>query len=285
MKTNFLRSSALGALVLTALSILFDFAIGRSLNPSLIGWMLLSNTLVSVILGLTIKNNILFGRRLALSVFLIYFLIGHFSLLIEAYIFDVTERQQTLMIILQGFMITLISSPILVLLFGKWKGQERKLDFAPRSGLSWVWRILVGDILYVFLYLLAGFILYAVYPQLMDFYGDKVPPFSVMINTQFFRAAIFIGVAVLLSRTIELSLFHRALLVGSFFSIVGGLAPLMVPDNEIMPAYIRLGHAFEVGISNFLLGIALTYLLGQKILAKNLREPLRSKQENELNLI
>lgn len=285
MKTNFLRSSALGALVLTALTILFDFAIGRSLNSSLLGWMLLSNTLVSAILGLTIKNNILYGWKLALSVFLTYFLIGHFSLLIEAYIFNVTERQQTLMIILQGFIIALISSPILVLLFGKWKGRETKLDFAPRSGLSWLWRVIVGDLIYVFLYLLAGFILYAVYPQLMDFYGDKVPPLSVMINTQFFRAAIFIGVAVLLSRTMELSLLHRALLIGAFFSIIGGLAPLMVPDNEFMPAYIRFGHAFEVGISNFLLGMALTYLLGQKILAKKHPEALVSKQENELNLI
>ncbi len=285
MKTNFLLSSALGALVLTSLSIIFDFAIGRIMTLDVIGWMLVSNILISAILGLTIRNNVLHGWKLVLSVFLIYFLIGHFSLLIEAYIFNVTERQQTLLIILQGFVIALISSPILVLLFGKWKGEERRLDFSPRTGLSWVWRILVGDLLYVFFYLLAGFILYSVYPQLMDFYGDKVPPFSTMINTQFFRATIFIGVAVLITRTVELSLFQRALLIGSLFAVIGGLAPLMVPDNEIMPAYIRFGHAFEVGISNFLFGFILTFLTGQKIVCKDEKERMQPKPKKELNLI
>jgi hypothetical protein len=33
-----------------------------------------------------------------------------------------------------------------------------------------------------------------------------------------------------------------------------------------MPGFIRFGHAFEVGISNFLYGLILTYLIGQKII-------------------
>lgn len=47
-------------------------------------------------------------------------------------------------------------------------------------------------------------------------------------------------------------------------SIIGGIAPLILPGSE-MPAYIRIGHSFEVGISNFLYGLLLGYLLNQKV--------------------
>jgi hypothetical protein len=159
------------------------------------------------------------------------------------------------------------------------------VELVPRSGFSWLWRTLVGDLLYVFLYLLAGFVLYSVYPQLMDFYKDKVPPFSVMITTQFFRAALFILIAVLISRNTRLSLWHRGLLIGLFFAVVGGLASLIVPENEVMPDYIRFGHAFEVGISNFLFGLILTFLMGQKTVTEDESEKAEPKNENELNLI
>ena len=285
MKTNFVISATLGTLVLSIVSILFDLAFGKDLTSNYIGWMFLSNALIAIILGLIIKYNTRVGWKLSMFIFLIYFLIGHFNLLIEAYIFDVTDRNQTLLIILQGFLITLISSPLLVYLFGKWTSESTKLDFSSRSGSAWTWRIVVSDLLYVFFYLLAGFILYTVYPQLMDFYGDKVPPFSIMINTQFFRALIFIGVAVLITRSTNLSLLHRGLLIGFFFAIIGGIAPLIVPDNELMPGYIRFGHAFEVGISNSLFGLVLTFLMGQKILGADEKQATQSKSENSLNLI
>jgi hypothetical protein len=285
MKTHFLISTALGALVLTLVTLFFDLIFGRDVTANYLGWMFFSNLLISFVLGIIIKTNTYSGWKLTVFLFLIYFVIGHFNLLIEAYIFSVTDRDQTLLIILQGFLITLLSSPMLVYVFGRWQGKVSRVELVPRSGFSWLWRTLVGDLLYVFLYLLAGFVLYSVYPQLMDFYKDKVPPFSVMITTQFFRAALFILIAVLISRNTRLSLWHRGLLIGLFFAVVGGLASLIVPENEVMPDYIRFGHAFEVGISNFLFGLILTFLMGQKTVTEDESEKAEPKNENELNLI
>ena len=51
--------------------------------------------------------------------------------------------------------------------------------------------------------------------------------------------------------------------MGVLFTVLGGLAPL-IPPNENMPGYIRLGHAFEVAFSNFIYGFVVSYLLAQK---------------------
>lgn len=285
MRSNFSFSVVISTIVLSLVSIIAETAFGRDLTSNYITWMLVSNLLSVIILGLIIKYNTHTGMRLSLLIFLIYFLIGQFNILIEAYIFDVSDQRQTMLIILQGFLVTLISSPLLVYIFGKWRGQTLKLAFAPRSGLSWTWRTIVGDLLYVFLYLLAGSILVAVYPKLMDFYGDKVPPFSVMINTQFFRALIFIGVAILINRSTKLTLLQRALLIGAFFAVIGGIAPLIVPENELMPSYIRFGHAFEVGISNSLFGFILTFLMGQKIISECKEKAVQSSEAGSLSHI
>jgi len=283
MKSNFFTSLVTGTVVLTLVSIGVEMVFGGQFSGRYLGWFLLSSALVVSILGVIIRNSSMTGMKLGLFIFLIYFLIGHFNLLIEAYLFEVTNAADTALITTQGLLITLLVSPLLVLIFGKWKGNDEKLAFPYRTKLTWTWRIVLGDLLYVFFYLLAGFILYAVYPQLMDFYEEKIPPFSLMINTQFFRALVLIGVAILISRTTKLPLLQRALIIGAFFAIVGGLAPLIVPDNDHMPDYIRFGHAFEVGISNSLFGFFLTLLMGQKIEVKKTESDMKSPSTESLN--
>ena len=116
----------------------------------------------------------------------------------------------------------------------------------------------------LFLYILAGMILYLSMPRLNEFYGDKIPPMELIIKTQIFlRAFVFMAIAVLINRTVVLPKYQKAVLVGLIFSVIGGIAPLIVP-SELMPQFVRIGHGFEVGISNFLYGFLLSLLLFQK---------------------
>lgn len=266
MKNNFFISVILGTLLLCFISFMVELPFGVNWDVNYLFWMFFSNFLITFFLGLLIKNSVLNGLKLALMIFIVYSIIGNFNILIEAYIFNVTDRNETIQIMLQGFILALITSPLLVYVFKKSQPDDILLSFKPRSILQWIWRIVLADLLYLFFYLLAGFILYTVYPRLMEFYGDKVPDFSLMINTQFFRALLFIGVAIIIGRYTNTSIFKRALLTGAVFSILGGIAPLILPGDEVMPGFIRFGHAFEVGISNFLYGLILTYLIGQKII-------------------
>jgi len=278
MKNNFFITALLGTLILSFVSFIIELPFGISWNTSYIFWMLLSNLMIVLLIGLLVRNNVQSGWKLALNIFLITFIIGNINILIEAYIFNVTDRSDTFLLMVKGLLLAIISSPLMVYLFGKWKAKPIKLFFKPKSILQWTWRIVASDLLYLFFYLLAGFVLVNIYPQLMDFYADKIPPFALMINTQFFRALLFIFIAFIIIRNTNLPLFKRALLVGGVFSIFGGIAPLIMPGDEFMPGYVRFGHAFEVGISNFLYGIILVYLIGQKIIEQEKSSDIKNKE-------
>ena len=265
MKLSFTSKIALGVISLFIMDLFNIFFFGMGSNLNMFIFVLISNLLIALLLGYYVQRSTLTGKRLMIALFFIYFLIGHFNILIEAYIFNVTDRVQTLSQIIQGFVHSLIIAPLFVTIFGKWKSEEKQIKFEKRSVWSWVWRTLVGTILYLFFYLLAGFTLQAVYPELHEFYAGKIPPFGVMISTQFIRAPIFILVTVIIIRTLDQSNLSKAIYTGLFFAILGGIAPLIIP-NELMPEYIRYAHLIEVGFSNFLFGFILTYLFKQKLI-------------------
>ena len=60
------------------------------------------------------------------------------------------------------------------------------------------------------------------------------------------------------------SLLSKAIFIGLVFAILGAVAPL-IPESDLMPAYVRCGHAIEVSTSNFLYGISIALLLGQTV--------------------
>lgn len=137
-----------------------------SIDIESVFWGILSDFLVVVVLGFYIIKSTLRGLKLTVSIFLIYFVIGHFNILYEAYIFNVTGRLDTLYKMFEGLIIAAIFATI----FDKWKEESTFLTLKKRSIFSWVWRIFLGIILYLFCYLLAGMILQLNYPELMDFY-------------------------------------------------------------------------------------------------------------------
>ena len=260
MKTTLFVKSIFGALLLTVLYMLFNMLLGQTIGFDNLFWGILPNYMVALLLGYYIMSSSLGGIRLSISVFLIYFLIGHFNLLIEAYIFNVSSRQETALEIIRGLFISVTFAPLYVYIFRN-KIVKEAVIFSKRSLIGWFWRILVADILYLLLYIIAGLVLTIVYPQLLQFYEGKIPSFDILINTQLFiRGFIFIGIALLMLRTLNISVVKKAILIGLTFAILGGIAPL-IPPSELMPAYVRLGHGFEVGISNFIYGILLTLLL------------------------
>ncbi len=263
MNTKLIIKSGLTAVIMTLLFLTTSLVFGPSLKIAHYGWELLSNVLILIALGYYITNSNLNGIKLALSAFVIFYGIRYFNILNEALVFNVTDRRETINIMIKGFFVVLVVSPFFVYLLDKWTSKPKDLIFKNRSVLSWIWRIIICDILYLFFYILAGLILQKVYPEFMDFYKDKIPPFSLIIYTQFFRGFVFIGVAILIHRTLDISPIKKVLLIGLIFSVFGGIAPL-IPPNAYMPAYVRLGHGFEVGISNFLYGLVLGLILGQK---------------------
>ena len=251
-------------ILLTFVNFLLDWIQGSASNAIDYGFQTISNFLIFILLGYSIIRSDLSGIRLSLSVFGIYYLIGSLNLLVEAFIFKLTDFSGIISLIPRSLITALVIAPVLVYLSNKWQYKSRGIEFEARPAIGWIWRIVVGDVLYLVFYIVAGLTLIHVFPDLVKFYNEKTPPPPELIfGVQLIRGLVFSATAILVSRTTDLSLSKKAVLIGLIFSIIGGIAPLILPSAE-MPPNIRLGHGFEVGISNFLYGLLLGYLLGQK---------------------
>lgn len=263
MKASFYFQTVFGAVLLLLLQFSTSLLIGNLHGFENVFWLFLSDLMVVFLLCLVAINNRYDSYKLIAIIFMIFFGVGSFNILIEAYIFNVTDQTETLQqILLNAFEMAIFS--IFFIRFIVKKSDSQSISFERRKFGSWLWRIFSGNILYLFLYILAGMILYLSMPRLNEFYGDKIPPMELIIKTQIFlRAFVFMAIAVLINRTVVLPKYQKAVLVGLIFSVIGGIAPLIVP-NELMPQFVRIGHGYEVGISNFLYGFLLSLLLFQK---------------------
>ena len=270
MKSNFYIKVLSVTIIVTILNFLLNLILDSTLNLSYYGWQVVSNFLIFILLGYYTVHSNLKGAGLALSVFIIYYGIGNLNLIVEAIIFNIVSINEVLNSVPEDLAMAIVIALAIAYIFGKSKIKTEKIECKSRSVLSWIWRIVVGDILYLIVYIVAGLILINIYPELMEFYDEKLPPPPELIfGTQLIRGLLFVGVAILISMTVKLPLLKKAVLIGLIFSILGGIAPLILP-NEEMPSYIRFGHIFEVGISNFLYGLILGYLLEQKTKKKEI---------------
>ena len=265
MKLNLILLAAIGSILLSVLYWITGLAIEFPQGHVHSIWSFTANFLISLVLGIYIINTGSSIIKKSIYVFLIYFIIGHFNLLIEAYIFNITDRSHTLGDLFRGLLISILFSPLLVLLFSRFTqaNPSQKTNLRPRSIMGWSWRILAGDLLYLVLYISAGLILTISSPEIMEFYEGKIPPFKLIIETQLYlRGFLFIAVALIILRTMSVDLVKKAVFIGLIFSILGAIAPLL-PASDLMPTHVRWGHGIEVSVSNFIYGLLLGYLFGK----------------------
>ena len=176
MKSLFIKSLA-GALILSVLTLLLNELLGKPHLVNYYLWSLPANFLLSLVLGYYIIHSGYNRMLLCTMVFMIFFTIGFLNIMIEAWVFNVSDRAETANTIFGGLLLTLLFSPLIVFLFGKWKSSPRLLKLVPHSVFQWVWKISTTTLLYFVLYITAGIILSTVYPELLEFYENKIPPF------------------------------------------------------------------------------------------------------------
>ncbi len=262
MKPKQLLYSLISAIALTALLMIFDLLGGRDTNIITYSWQLLSYLLISGILGFYIAHNRNSSFRLWFSTFLVFYVIGYFNVIIEAYIFNVMDRSISGRIMLLSIPYTLLGSLLIVWIHG---GMKKKISteasFQLRKGSGWTIRILSANFLYIVFYLAAGITVQNLTPGFSEYYEGKLPSLiTFFITNMFFRGFIFVGIAILIDRTLHGNKLTKAIFTGLVFSIIGGIAPL-IPPSDYMPDFIRIAHGFEVGISNFLYGLSILLIL------------------------
>ena len=122
------------------------------------------------------------------------------------------------------------------------------------------WRFALCAACYVFLYFLAGSI---IFPYVRDFYAtQRIPPAGQIVALQFFfRGPVFVLVCLTLLRMFRMRHLAGAIAVGVTFTLLSGVAPLVIP-NSVFPDSVRWVHFCEVTSSNLVFGFIVGWLWG-----------------------
>jgi hypothetical protein len=157
-----------------------------------------------------------------------------------------------------------LSAPAWGMIFtiGKEKAQASFHPFASQPVAERVWKYAVSAFSYLFLYYLAGAL---VFPFIRDFYATQtVPATRTIVTLQLFvRGPVFVALCLLLLRMVGLAGAKGALAVAMMFTIISGVAPLLMP-NPFFPDAVRWAHFCEVSSSNFLFGAFVGWLWGER---------------------
>jgi hypothetical protein len=166
-------------------------------------------------------------------------------------------------IFLQVIIATALSVPVWMLLFGR--RADLPLDhYHPIAGKSRgerAWKFVLCDFLYLVLYFTAGTI---VWPHIKAFYATQTLPSmsKILVLELLVRGPAFIVLCLLLVRMLGLPRLSGALAVGALFTLISGVAPLLIP-NPYFPDAVRWAHMCEVTSSNFVFGAFVAWLWGQ----------------------
>lgn len=227
---------------------------GSGLGPVVLSTVLTALVLITVAVGVAVGGL----PRIA-----ILFLVGAgipANNLVEAVFFSLDiPRSHLGPLFLHTFAVAALFAIILDRLAGP-PAMKVAISGPRRSPAAWATRTAVCDLVYVVLYFAAGVL---VWPFVRDFYSSRpLPGTGHVLLMQVFRGLVFTGISLALARFLAWSRGWSALLVGVTLSILGGIAPLMVP-NPYMPTAVRLPHLAEVGVSNLLFGLFAGWLLGR----------------------
>jgi hypothetical protein len=132
----------------------------------------------------------------------------------------------------------------------------------PRSaGRLWI-RMPAIAVAYLVLYFAAGLL---ILPLVRHYYASSgvltIPPPGVIVATQLVRGLIYALALLPLLRRMAGRRARAGLLAGLSLAVLGGIAPLLLPVDEILPPEVRGVHMVEILGSNFLLGLLAAGLL------------------------
>ena len=229
--------------------------------PGAFAWLLASDFLVVATLGLVAAASTANGWTLATLLSLMPICISSANI-IEGSVFLGNSAIPWGALFLSTCLAYLLVLPLWRYVFDSRPATTVHGSWLPSQPKTALWKFAVSDVLYVLLYFAAGTI---IFPFVRHFYATQtVPSAGKIIALQLLvRGPIFIGVCLLLARLLALPRWKAALAVGLAFTMLSGVAPLLMP-NPFFPDSVRWVHMAEVTSSNFLFGAALKLLWSSK---------------------
>lgn len=230
--------------------------------PHFLQWLLLSNAVTVAALAVVAARTDWRGWRLGVAIAAIPVVIHTLDML-EGIVFLKNSPVEWGRIFLYTLVSSALTIPVWMLLFGR-RANVATGDDQPISASSpgeRAWKFVVSDVAYLILYFTAGTI---IFPYVKDFYATQyLPPRLTISAVQLLvRGPIFVLLCLFLFRMLRLPRLSGALAVGAVFTLLSGVAPLLIP-NPYFPEVVRWAHFCEVTSSNFVFGAFVAWLWGQ----------------------
>jgi hypothetical protein len=230
--------------------------------PNILPWLMASDAIVVLALGSAAMRSDWKGWKLGLALFAIPAAITLVNM-IEGIVFltgSHIDWRGTIAVTVVGYA---VASVLWALIFSSKSPAEsaESWAFPERNGIQKLWRFVFCLAAYVFLYFLAGLI---IFPYVREFYATQhIPAFGEIVSLQFFlRGPVFVLVCLLLMRMFRLGRLSGALAVGLAFTLLSGVAVLMIP-NPFFPDAVRWVHCAEVTSSNLVFGFIVGWIWGR----------------------
>jgi hypothetical protein len=215
-------------------------------------WLVIAGTLVWIA-----HNSRIRGWRLAASLATLLFGVAYFNSIIEARFFGLISQKQLFSILGMSLIgAGVLGIALLAILRGLSAPPAAEPGWTPRVSVG---RIAIGAFAYLAVYFTAGL---AILPFIESFYAPRVMPsgLEVIAMQLLIRGPVFVALAILLVRMSAAPRTATIVMTGAALALLGGVAMLMVP-NPWIPDATRWAHFVEVGVSNFVYGCFLGWLL------------------------
>jgi len=241
------------------------------------GWWYLSGVLIAASLLPVVMYGpkTMAGQFSVISVAII--VVGLVCILSEGMLFYPEQRAQMAKSMGTGIVMYLAATAVMVILARMLKlGRESAVEVEPRAATTVAPMVLLSAIAYVGYYMVFGAITFQLFTK--KYYPHAAEQFAALGNWfwvyQLGRGLLMVLAVLPIIYTLRLTRRKAALLVGILVWVVGGLAPLVVPNTTMVTAQ-RYEHIVEIFTQNFSLGVTAVCLLRRKTAAA-VTAPMRS---------
>lgn len=232
--------------------------------PHILLWMLLTTAVMTAALTIVAARAEWRGWRLGVAVAILPLVVSAINL-IEGVLFLKNSHVEWGRIFLYTLVVGALSIPVWMLLFGRRKDvlADHFHPIRSKSRGERVWKFVLSDFSYLFLYFTAGLI---IFPYVKDFYATQQLPStgSIVALQLLVRGPLFVLLVLALTRMLGMARLSGALVVATVFTLLTGVAPLLMP-NPYFPDSVRWVHFCEVTSSNFVFATVVALLWGPPV--------------------
>jgi hypothetical protein len=230
------------------------------------GWWFVSGVLIAA----SIAPIVIYGPQKMAGQFsvisLAIIVIGLVCTVSEGILFYPEQRTQMEKSLWGGIVLYLAASAVMVVLARLLKlPRESALTVEPRSVTTIAPMVLLSALSYVLYYMIFGAIAFQFFTR--KYYPHATEQVAALGGWfwvyQLARGLLMVLAALPVIYTLRLPRWKAAVIIGLFVWIVGGGAPLLVP-NSGMVTLQRYEHIVEIFTQNFSLGVTATMLLRRK---------------------